>query len=94
MSDYKTMNSTISSLQNRLVLPKFQRGYVWTQVKQLELIESLHKGYPFGALLTYAPKNSDEEKLLDGQQLWTLNTIRQSISRNLNHLYTTRLLIN
>ncbi|KIM18791.1 hypothetical protein HW41_03220 [Apilactobacillus kunkeei] len=71
MSDYKTMNSTISSLQNRLVLPKFQRGYVWTQVKQLELIESLHKGYPFGALLTYAPKNSDEEKLLDGQQRWT-----------------------
>lgn len=71
MSDYKTMNSTISSLQNRLVLPKFQRGYVWTETKQLELIESLHKGYPFGALLTYAQKGSDEEKLLDGQQRWT-----------------------
>lgn len=71
MSDYKTMNSTISSLQNRLVLPKFQRGYVWTETKQLELIESLHKGYPFGALLTYAPMGSDEEKLLDGQQRWT-----------------------
>lgn len=71
MSDYQVTTVTVSGLSNNLVLPKFQRGYVWNSVKKIELIDSLHKGYPFGSLLTYQKSSKGKEKLLDGQQRWS-----------------------
>lgn len=71
MSDYQVTTVTVSGLQDKVVLPKFQRGYVWGNVKKIELIDSLHRGFPFGALLTYQKSVDQKEKLLDGQQRWS-----------------------
>lgn len=71
MSDYQVTTVTVSGLKDNIVLPKFQRGYVWNKSKKLELIESLHQGFPFGALLTFQKSVDQKEKLLDGQQRWS-----------------------
>lgn len=34
-----------------LTIPKYQRTFVWTTKKRRELIDSIKKGYPFGALI-------------------------------------------
>lgn len=71
---------------NAIVLPEFQREYVWKRSQAKELMGSLYKGYPIGGLLTWETdsppeiKNDaiDEEKhalfevLLDGQQRLTV----------------------
>lgn len=71
MSDYQVTTENMTALQNKLDLPKFQRGYVWNDKKKVELINSLHEGFPFGALLTYQKSPKEKEKLLDGQQRWS-----------------------
>ncbi|MCL2113483.1 MAG: DUF262 domain-containing protein [Streptococcaceae bacterium] len=71
MSDYQVTTVTVSGLKDNLVLPKFQRGYVWNQTKKNELIDSLHRGFPFGSLLTYQKSADQKEQLLDGQQRWS-----------------------
>lgn len=71
MSDYEVISIEISKLKNNLTLPKFQRGYVWNKRNKIEFIYSLHKGYPFGALLTYQVSPNEKEILLDGQQRWS-----------------------
>lgn len=63
-----------------LLLPEFQRGYVWTRDQVRGLLRSLYRGYPVGSLLTWetdagstALRGSDVDRgirriLLDGQQ--------------------------
>lgn len=67
---------TINDL-DRIKLPKFQRGFVWTASKKNDFVETLHKGFPFGALLVYPESQEADSKLilLDGQQ--RLSTIQQ-----------------
>src|SRR5690625_877071 len=36
-----------------LLLPEFQRGYVWTRDQVRGLFRSLYRGYPVGSLLTW-----------------------------------------
>ena len=68
----------------RMVLPEFQRGYVWTRNQVRQLFSSLYKGYPVGCLLIWqtasqtAYRGGDSsasagpvEMLLDGQQRLT-----------------------
>jgi len=71
---------------NAIVLPEFQREFVWKRQQAKELMDSLCKGYPIGGLLTWETENPpeikndaiDEEKqalfeiLLDGQQRLTV----------------------
>jgi hypothetical protein len=71
---------------NAIVLPEFQREYVWKESQAKELMNSLFKEYPIGGLLTWSTENPpeikndaiDEEKhglfevLLDGQQRLTV----------------------
>ena len=71
---------------NAIVLPEFQREYVWKESQAKELMNSLFKQYPIGGLLTWSTENPpeikndaiDEEKhglfevLLDGQQRLTV----------------------
>lgn len=71
VSDYQVTTVTVSGLQDNVVLPKFQRGYVWNKTNKIELIDSLHRGFPFGSLLTYQKSVDQKEKLLDGQQRWS-----------------------
>ena len=76
MSSYRIDELSVDQL-DRIVLPPFQRGFVWTKKKQGEFVETLHDGYPFGTLLVYPENDNDKDSkllLLDGQQ--RLSTIR------------------
>jgi hypothetical protein len=49
---------------DRLVLPKFQRTVVWSRPKQIDLVDSVHRQYPVGALLWW--KAPDQLKSQSG----------------------------
>src|SRR5690242_19210641 len=63
-----------------MLLPEFQRGYVWNRDQVRGLMRSLYKGYPVGALLVWetdtagqavrgaASAGGTRSLLLDGQQ--------------------------
>ncbi|HLU58227.1 MAG TPA: DUF262 domain-containing protein [Pseudonocardia sp.] len=64
-----------------MLLPEFQRGYVWNRDQVRGLMRSLYKGYPVGALLVWETENGAQavrggtavtpgakSLLLDGQQ--------------------------
>ncbi|MBS3788111.1 DUF262 domain-containing protein [Candidatus Bipolaricaulota bacterium] len=71
---------------NEIVLPEFQREFVWRKDQSKELIRSLYKKYPIGSLLVWNTENPPEIKndavdrekyglskvLLDGQQRLTV----------------------
>jgi len=76
----------LSDVESRdLVLPEFQREYVWNRRQASRLIDSLFKEYPVGSLLFWKTENPPELKnisklpdrlgsidvLLDGQQRLT-----------------------
>jgi len=80
------INELLANIRNRdIVIPEFQREYVWSREQAKQLIVSLFKDYPVGGLLlwrTDAPpelKNVDQlpekigtvQLLLDGQQRLT-----------------------
>lgn len=80
------INELLSDIQTQnLVLPEFQREYVWTRDQAKQLMVSLVKGYPVGGLLVWKTDNPPELKnvrqlpekmgaiqvLLDGQQRLT-----------------------
>tara|TARA_R110002072_G_scaffold94742_2_gene209118 strand:- start:833 stop:2401 length:1569 start_codon:yes stop_codon:yes gene_type:complete len=44
----------------KIRIPMFQRGFVWKQTQLLELLESVHRGYPIGSLLFW---NVDSEEM-------------------------------
>lgn len=73
---YETIELGTTDL-DRIELPKFQREFVWKKSKQLELLMTLHKRFPFGALLVYPESSRPDSKLilLDGQQ--RLSTIKE-----------------
>ncbi len=55
--------------EGKIQIPTYQRGVVWTEKKQKELIESIKLGYPFGSLIIF--KYDDPlkpELLIDGLQ--------------------------
>src|ERR1700742_961326 len=63
-----------------VLLPEFQRGYVWNRDQVRGLMRSLYRGYPVGALLVWETSSEDitvrgsavgngtRQLLLDGQQ--------------------------
>lgn len=55
----------------KLTIPEFQRGLVWNPSKKLELIDSLCKGFPIGAITLFETK--DGYLIVDGLQ--RINTI-------------------
>lgn len=71
---------------NEIVLPEFQREFVWKKDQAKELMKSLYSGYPIGSLLIWVTENPPEIKndavdreqyglfkvLLDGQQRLTV----------------------
>lgn len=80
------INELIASIKKRdLVLPEFQREFVWTRSQAKQLMVSLLKGYPVGSLLFWKTDKPPELKnisklpekfgtiqiLLDGQQRLT-----------------------
>lgn len=80
------ISELIASINKRdLVLPEFQREFVWTRYQAKQLVVSLLKGYPVGSLLFWKTDKPPELKnisklpdkfgtiqvLLDGQQRLT-----------------------
>src|SRR5581483_1857769 len=71
--------------QTQLILPEFQRGYVWKAQQVREYLQSLYRGYPTGSFLIWktpdpgqirssAPVAADAkffQLILDGQQRLT-----------------------
>ena len=76
---YEPIELTINDL-DRITLPDFQRGFVWSKKKKNEFIETLSKGFPFGTLLVYPESEETGSRLLllDGQQ--RLSTIKEYLS--------------
>ena len=86
--------------EQNIVLPEFQREYVWNREQAKQLMVSLFKNYPTGGLLLWDTKNPPELKnvdtlpeklgtvkvLLDGQQ--RLTTLHMLISGNIPKFYT------
>ena len=60
------INELISDIRtNDLVLPEFQREYVWTRKQAQQLFVSLTQKYPVGGLLFWKTKTPPELKNLD-----------------------------
>jgi uncharacterized protein with ParB-like and HNH nuclease domain len=83
MSKISKLLDSITDLE--VVVPEFQREYVWTLDQAKELMVSLYSGYPTGSVLLWETDNPPEIKnnarkleqtgwvkvLLDGQQRLT-----------------------
>ena len=58
----------------QLQVPRFQRGWVWSNKQVLQLIRSLYRDYPVGSLIVWPTKLEDGthvESVIDGQQRLT-----------------------
>ena len=57
----------------QLMVPRFQRGWVWQKKHVLQLFKSLYHGYPVGSLITWPTRlnNRPIENVIDGQQRLT-----------------------
>ena len=95
------ISELLDSIRNYdLVLPEFQREYVWTREQAKQLMVSLVKGYPVGGLLLWKTdqppelKNVDKlperlgtiQVLLDGQQ--RLTTLHMLITGDIPSYYS------
>ncbi|WP_337184242.1 DUF262 domain-containing protein [Shinella sp.] len=54
--------------RKQLVVPPFQRAYVWDQVKASKLIESFLLGLPVPGVFLFKERSSSEYLIIDGQQ--------------------------
>lgn len=60
----------------KLVIPDFQRNFVWKKKKKEQLLASLFRGFPIGAITLYQDGNS--YYVIDGLQ--RINTLKQYLS--------------
>ena len=57
------INDALTSIGKKdLVLPEFQREYVWSKEQAKQLLVSLIKGYPVGGLLVWKTDSPPELK--------------------------------
>lgn len=54
--------------KGQIVIPHFQRRFVWTQVQASKLIESFLIGLPVPAIFLYAEPTTNDWLVVDGQQ--------------------------
>lgn len=86
MGSQLKVSDLLTDIRNReLILPEFQRGYVWNRDQVREYLQSLYRGYPTGSFLIWKTPNPGlvrgdggrDEKgavfqlILDGQQRLT-----------------------
>ncbi|MGE0598197.1 MAG: DUF262 domain-containing protein [Dehalococcoidia bacterium] len=58
MGSQLTISELISAIGNKdLILPEFQRGYVWNTTQVREYLQSLYRGYPTGSFLIWKTPN-------------------------------------
>lgn len=50
-------------------VPRYQRGIVWSEAQERDLVDTIKKGLPFGSLLLYKQSSqSDSYQIIDGLQ--------------------------
>ncbi|MCX7066226.1 MAG: DUF262 domain-containing protein [Methylococcales bacterium] len=54
--------------RKQLIIPEFQREYVWDQIKASKLIESFLLGLPVPNVFLYQDKKTKKQSVIDGQQ--------------------------
>lgn len=60
--DIKKLSGYITDFEKgNLQVPAFQRDFVWTNDKKLELFRSIKKGFPIGSILLWQPNFEKEE---------------------------------
>jgi len=90
MSNWRTVVYSASELSEKLQveqeirIPSFQRNLVWSDTQKDYFIDSIKKGFPFGAILLYKESESVYQ-LIDGLQ--RSNTIKEFIN-NPSHFFT------
>ena len=74
---YKRQIETLLKLveENEFVLPQFQRKFVWSMDKVADLIDSILKGYPVGAIMLW---NTAEKELTKIRSIITGEIISES----------------
>jgi len=63
----------------QIVLPEFQRGYVWNRDQVRGLVRSLYKRYPAGSLLTWITDEQAPDKALLAAEGWRLFSLEEVI---------------
>lgn len=67
-ADY-TLKTYLDKWDNKqLLIPEFQRNFVWGQVQASKLIESFLLGLPVPAIFLYKQRKTNKLMVLDGQQ--------------------------
>lgn len=67
-ADYTLPNYVDKWNERQLIIPKFQRSFVWGQIQASKLIESFLLGLPVPAVFLYKEKGTNKLLVLDGQQ--------------------------
>ena len=61
---HRTLRSLIQDFNDgKIQVPPFQRPYVWKIRKTLNLLDSLYRGYPIGAIYLWEPSEDSKLKL-------------------------------
>lgn len=68
---YEIEKKKYSELKENIVIPKFQRGLVWSSTKKREFIKTLKEGNPIGVLLLYRETETSKYQVIDGLQRFT-----------------------
>lgn len=68
---YETNTYTYRQLKDRVTLPTYQRGFVWSKSKQTAFVDTLKRGLPIGMFLLHKRENSDKFNIIDGRQRMT-----------------------
>jgi uncharacterized protein with ParB-like and HNH nuclease domain len=64
--DKGNMSEYIKNFEKGLLqVPAFQRDFVWTNEKKLDLFDSIKKGYPIGSVLLWQPAFENEKSYED-----------------------------
>jgi len=67
-ADY-TLEILVNKLNSgEIVIPDFQRQFVWNQVQASKLVESFLVGLPVPAIFLYNEYDTQKKLLVDGQQ--------------------------
>lgn len=67
MEEFSVLEIDRNLSSKKFVVPRYQRGVVWNDRQRADLVDTIKKGLPFGALLLY--KNDDNiYQIIDGLQ--------------------------
>lgn len=66
MEEFSALEIQENMKSNKFVVPKYQRGVVWSSQQKTDLVDTIKKGLPFGVLLLY--KEGETYQIIDGLQ--------------------------